>query len=72
MVCFESVLRSRDYLVLLRHCGSFVKKKERKKVEVLFPGWKWLVRYVTIDEHVLSIVNVDRAMRVIGLLGDDL
>ena len=29
MFCSESVLRSRDYLVLLQHHGSFVKKRKK-------------------------------------------
>ena len=37
MLCSESVLRLRDYLVLLQHCGSFVKKS------IISVGSFWLL-----------------------------
>ena len=36
MLCSESVLRLRDYLVLLQHCGSFVKKKSNVDARFTF------------------------------------
>ena len=39
MVCSESVLGSRDYLVLLQNCCSFVKRKTIMKGVLLVVWW---------------------------------